>query len=121
MIFHNIVRINGAYDIVCGLNLLKIISVPYLDNLHTQMFVPSILNNEFASRVLGYWIITYGVIRLCAEKGSPLISLSYYLETLCLLNEVNYHPLYVRLFFTAVLSSYFGHINVLMDLKDVRK
>lgn len=119
MLFRNVIRLNGIYDILCGLNLLNVIKLPFLDTIHTQMFHHVLIADDFTRRLLAYWIITYGIIRLCGEKRSHLISLSYYLETLCLLNEVPYHPQYIRLFTTAVISSYFGHINILMDLKDV--
>ena len=104
-----IVRLNGVYDILCGACLLKIIQIPVLNTLHADMFHPALETNDFASRILGYWIITYGTIRLCHDTHSPLVSLSYYLEAICLWNEMNYHPHYSRLLFTSILSAYCGY------------
>lgn len=105
----NIVRLNGLYDILCGACLLNIIRIPILNTLHADMFHPALATNDFASRLLGYWIITYGTIRLCHDTHSPLVSLSYYLEAICLWNEMNYHPHYSRLLFTSILSAYCGY------------
>ena len=83
-----IVRLNGLYDILCGACLLNIIQIPVLNRLHADMFHPALATNDFASRLLGYWIITYGTMRLCHDTHSPLVSLSYYLEAICLWNEM---------------------------------
>ena len=105
----NIVRLNGLYDILCGACLLNIIQIPILNRLHADIFHPALETNDFASRLLGYWVITYGTIRLCHDTHSPLVSLSYYLEAICLWNEINYHPQYSRLLFTSILSAYCGY------------
>lgn len=112
-----IVRLNGLYDILCGSCLLKFISIPVLNKLHSEMFHPELISNDFACRLLGYWIITYGSIRLCHNRNSPLVSLSYYIEAIVLLNEMKYHQQFIRLFFTATMSAYFGHIYALLELR----
>ena len=106
----NIIRLNGLYDLLCGACLLNIIQIPMLNRLYADMFHPALETNDFASRLLGYWIITYGTIRLCHDTHSPLVSLSYYLEAICLWHEMEYHQQYSRLFFTSILSAYCGYI-----------
>ena len=32
------VKINGIYDILCALSILKIINIPVLEQIHLQMF-----------------------------------------------------------------------------------
>jgi hypothetical protein len=136
-----IVRLNGVYDILCGACLLKFIDIPVLNTLHADMFQPALIANDLASRLLGYWIISYGSIRLCHYKHSPLVSLSYFLEAICLFNEIKYHPDFnphnrvwnrlfwgniwgnnrsSRLFFTSILSACFGYMYAVIELKDSR-
>ena len=105
-----IVKLNGLYDLLCGLCLLNVIHIPVLSRLHLDMFSPSLARNNFSSRLLGYWIITYGTIRLCHDTQTHLVSLSYYLEAICLWHEIQYHPKYSRLLFTSILSAYCGYI-----------
>ena len=109
IIITTLVRLNGLYDLLCGACLLNFIQFPLLNRLHTDMFHPTLIN-EFSSRLLGYWIITYGTIRLLCHMQTPLLSISYYLEAICLWHEMKYHPQYHRLLFTSVLSAYCGYI-----------
>ena len=104
-----IVRLNGLYDLLCGACLLKFIHIPVLNRLHTNMFHPT-LTNEFSSRLLGYWIITYGTIRLLCHTQTHLLSISYYLEAICLWHEMKYHQQYHRLLFTSLFSAYCGYL-----------
>ena len=113
MMFSTLVRLNGLYDIICGLCLLKIIDIPIMNKLHINMFDKSLMTNNMALRLLGYWIITYGMIRVFSRDDYMLVALSYYLETIILLNESKYNDKFWNLFFTAGLSSYFGHACVI--------
>lgn len=101
-----LVRLNGLYDLLCGACLLNYIHIPMLNRLHTNMFQQT-LTNEFSSRLLAYWIITYGTVRLLCHT-TPLLSISYYLEAACLWHEMKYHQEYSRLLFTSLLSAYCG-------------
>jgi len=104
-----IVRLNGLYDLLCGACLLNFIQIPFLNRLHTGMF--NLTKDDLSSRLLGYWIIMYGTIRLCHDTQTTLlVSLSYYLEAICLWNEMKYHSQYSRLLFTSMLSVYCGYI-----------
>ena len=102
-----IVRLNGLYDLLCGACLLNFIQIPVLNRLHTDMF--NITKDDLSSRLLGYWVIMYGTIRLCHDT-TLLVSLSYYLEAICLWHEMKYHPQYSRLLFTSILSVYCGYM-----------
>ena len=77
------VKINGIYDILCALSILKIINIPVLEQIHLQMFKN--MNYEpIFERFLAYWIFTYGIIRV---KYNIFVPYSYYIESLFIANE----------------------------------
>lgn len=80
-----IIKLNGIYDILCALTILRIIHFPLLQNLHLSMINDSIRKNDIFERFFAYWIFTNGVIRL--SNCNELISYSYYLEAAFFLNE----------------------------------
>ena len=84
---HYIIKANGIYDILCALSILKIISIPYLKDLHLSMIKDYSRdnNNELFERFLAYWIFTYGVIRL--SHTYTLISYTYFIEAIVFWNE----------------------------------
>lgn len=47
------------------------------------------LMNNMALRLLGYWIITYGVIRVFFRDDYMLVGLSYYLESIILITLID--------------------------------
>ncbi len=100
-----LVRLNGLYDLLCGACLLNFLQIPILNRLHIGMFHPT-LTNPLSSRLLAYWIITYGMVRLICY--TPLLSISYYLEAACLWHELKYNQEYSRLMFTSILSACCG-------------
>lgn len=80
-----IVKLNGVYDILCGLCILRYIQIPYLETLHLNM----IRNNEdnlIFQRYYAYWILTYGSMRLTSSNPN-LIKISYFIEAGCIANE----------------------------------
>lgn len=80
---YNIFIINGIYDILCALTILDVVKIPILQDLHLSMFHEEL--NDISKRLLGYWIMTYGFMRL---SNNPLIIYeSYILEILFILNE----------------------------------
>ena len=79
-----IIKINGAYDILCALSILKIINLPFFKDIHLSMFIDKKKNPLF-ERFLGYWILTYGIIRI--YNIEPLTSLSYAIEAIVVANE----------------------------------
>lgn len=100
-----IVTLNGVYDIACGLSILlyeRTGYVNWLSNLHIGMFrneyiiqaknnVEEIKLKKLFYRLLAYWIITYGSIRLIAglEGGYIMTIISYALEAICFEFENN--------------------------------
>ena len=83
-----IVIFNGLYDILCALCILKIIDIPILNKLHLSMFINE--PEEQEKRWMAYWIFTYGIIRLVANNNF-LISISYLIEVIVMLNECFIH------------------------------
>ena len=68
----SIIKLNGIYDILCTISILKIIEIPILDKLHLSMIYPKSNINE---RLFAFWIFTYGIIRL--SNNYDLIAYSY--------------------------------------------
>ena len=88
-IMYYIVKINGIYDIICSLCILRYIHIPYIETIHLNM----IKNNEtniIFQRYYAYWILTYGYMRLTASDIN-FIKMSYLIEALCTLNELLYY------------------------------
>ena len=82
MLLHNIIKLCGMYDILYGLSVSKIIHIPFLNNNHTLM-LPN-YNNPLFERFYGYWIFTYGIIRI---SNCHLTSISYMIEATFIANE----------------------------------
>jgi len=83
-----IVKINGVYDILCSLCILRYIHIPYIGTIHLNM----IKNNEtniIFQRYYAYWILTYGYMRLTTSDIN-VIKMSYFIEAGCTANEI-YH------------------------------
>jgi hypothetical protein len=57
-----IIKLNGIYDILCAISILKWIPIPYIKDLHLSMIKES--HNLLFERFFAYWIFTYGIIRL---------------------------------------------------------
>ena len=83
MLLYKIIFINGIYDIICGLSIL-LLPNSYIANIHPLIFNDEYLNNSLLKRLLAYWIITYGFIRISIIIPSLtikiLIALSYFIE-----------------------------------------
>ena len=102
-----IIKINGIYDILCALSILKIINIPILCNLHLSMIKDNQNKNfetQLFERFFAYWIFTYGVIRL--SDNMILISYSYYIESLCFVNEYLNNSVYHDKALFVIVSSF---------------
>ena len=83
--------INGIYDILCSLCILKIISIPVLNDLHFSMYKNKLNNQE--NRLLAYWIFSYGIVRLTCginlkNKICSYIAMNTYIvESTATINE----------------------------------
>jgi len=124
-----LVRANGIFDIICGLSIWAA-DVPRnpFSRLHSDLFREMTPQNK---RVLGYWILTYAIIRLCSNDWS-LVSYSYLIEALAFSEENRLealsrslsHSLYRILFviwgsfFMALLSNiiFFKENNVSVEI-----
>ena len=110
------VKINGIYDILCALSILKIINIPVLEQIHLQMFHSTINDNIIFERFLAYWIFTYGIIRL---KYNFFVPYSYYTKALFIANECLVHKTIVfkKSMFVIITSVLLGYLTEL-DLKN---
>ncbi len=69
--------INGIYDVICGLSLL--VTDNYFSRFHLSIFIEK--PHELTQRLLAYWIITYGFIRIfVCNSNENLVKISYLLE-----------------------------------------
>ena len=82
-----IVLLNGLYDVLCSLCILQIINIKLIGNLHKSMIKQSLQNNKLYCRILGFFILLYGLIRIFGNTYT--ISISYLIESLYYLNELN--------------------------------
>ena len=77
-----VVFVNGVYDVLCFLGIM--LSLPLIGSLHTGVFKPEELS-PLLRRILAYWILTYGVIRILPVSGDECITaaaaLTYFIET----------------------------------------
>jgi hypothetical protein len=106
-----IVKINGLYDILCGLSILQYIRIPYVDTIHLNM-IPSKVHNDIFKRYYAYWILTYGYVRLLSNDMNS-IQMSYFIEAVCTANELyNTSDIHkekaVFVIFTSLLLGYFA-------------
>ena len=104
----NIVFINGIYDFLCAISILKIIHFPILKSLHIKMFKSS--NDPLFERFLAYWIFTYGIIRL---QYNLLVPYSYYIEAIFIANECFIHKTIVfeKGIFVIISSGILGYLT----------
>ena len=102
--------INGIYDVLCSLCILRLIKLPYLEKLHLNLFKEYGKNFE---RILGTWVLTYGLVRL--SSNDKLISLSYLIEALYLLSEILHNNVFIYkglfVVITCIILSYLSYKN----------
>jgi hypothetical protein len=94
---HTLIRLvlllNGTYDVACAVSLLWLGGVcgfRTLSQLHASMWD---CLDSLSRRLLAYWILTYGVVRLVAGSRSDgahdgLAALTYWMEGLCFEHEI---------------------------------
>ena len=99
-----IYRLNGIYDIICGLSML-FFNIPVITNLHMSMIKDKYRNNNI-QRYFGYWIFTYGCMRLFGNY--TIIFISYILEILFLFNEYRLNMLNHKSIYVILLSFIFA-------------
>ena len=97
-----VVAFNGAYDIACCLAIL-VLRRGRLAAMHVSMFAraPCAAGDELWHRLLAYWILTYGTVRLAAGVGhnasvDVLCAASYAVEALAYAAETHCHRTVAR-------------------------
>ncbi len=104
-----LIKFNGIYDIICALSILHFINIPYFRYIHLSMIKNYNYDNILFERFFGYWIFTYGLIRI--HENYTLISYSYYLEALFFSNEyINSTVYYNKTLFVIISSLYLGYL-----------
>ena len=119
-----IIKINGVYDILCALCILRVIYIPYLNDLHLSMmkdYSPPTTSQihthspQLFERFLSYWIFTYGVVRL--SNNYKNVSYSYYLEAAFFINECMYNSVHIhQAFFVIGSSVLLGYLTQVTDV-----
>ena len=118
-IFHVILVVNGFYDIVCACSILWLWRFPffsYLSTLHASMFRDDKhVNNPVIRRLLSYWLLTYGLVRIVAGfQGNDVIDIlgasTYFIECFCFEYEcrVGKTMVHSKVTFVSFLSLTFG-------------
>lgn len=87
------VFLNGIYDILCAISILLFSNTP-LGKIHLLIFKENI-HNQINNRLLAYWIITYGCIRLFILQQNKtiniLIAITYFIEAFVYIYECESH------------------------------
>jgi hypothetical protein len=88
---NNLIFINGIYDIICGISIL-FFPKSFFADIHISIFNEEYKNNDVIKRLIAYWVITQGVIRISIffEKSliiKNVIALSYIIEAYAFSNE----------------------------------
>jgi len=106
-----LVKVNGIYDILCALNILEYIYIPYLGNIHLNMINNNEYNHIF-QRYYAYCILTYGYMRLTISD-IHFIKMSYFIEAFCIANELHFtNDIHTETALFAIVASVFFGIIV---------
>lgn len=83
----HIIIANGIYDVLCGGALVTEYEIPVLKSIHMDIFFTEYAPED--KRILGYWIMTYGIMRLSGDTTT--VQLSYLIEAIAFLNELTHN------------------------------
>ena len=87
-----ILLLNGIYDVLCAAGILWFSDVPVfstLSKLHTDMFEKEEhRDNPVIRRMMAYWLITYGMVRIAAGLSGTshlyiIAAMTYFVEAGC--------------------------------------
>lgn len=106
---------NGIYDILCSIGIL--FDNSFLSQFHLNMFVTK-NQTHLEKRLLAYWILTNGIIRLVSSFSTNLLlvaALTYYIEAFCFEYEYQVgNTLYLyKVRFVSITSVVFGLLLIL--------
>jgi hypothetical protein len=114
-----ILLLNGIYDVLCAAGILWLSDVPgfsVLAKLHVEMFAKEEhRDNPVIRRMMSYWLITYGMVRIAAGlSGTPhlyiIAAMTYFVEAGCFEyeNRVGGTMIPYKVAFVSGLSVVFG-------------
>ena len=101
MILQTFIKINGYYDIICGCSILNMLPLNHMRIFHINMFKQ---NNSSRDRILGYFIMLYGIIRTTTYYD--IIYLSYILEASYFINELSHSTVYFNKSIFVIISCF---------------
>jgi hypothetical protein len=87
-----VVILNGIYDILCAISLLKIVELPLFNKFHLNMY--NTPKTDDYKRILAYYIFLNGIIRIfCGlylqkQVLASIVIASYILEALFITDEM---------------------------------
>lgn len=64
-ILRNIILLNGVYDLICFIGIMWFHRIPGFSRFHLDVFRDA-EQHPLVRRLLAYWVLTYGVVRVCA-------------------------------------------------------
>ena len=117
------ITLNGIYDVFCALSLLNIIPsvacLNWLQHIHLHMLDNYKHDNPLFERFFGYWVFTYGVIRLTNHRTNPIVRYGYFIEALAIANETFFHNSipFLEGTYVVVVCMIIGYISKLSDEK----
>jgi hypothetical protein len=130
-IINLILLLNGVYDILCSVGILWLSDMPVfsvLSKLHIEMFAKKEHNeNPVIRRLLSYWLMTYGMVRIAAGLSRTphlyiIAAMTYFVEAGCFEyeNRVGRTMIPSKVAFVSGLSVVFG-LLVLMIMPCLAK
>ena len=110
----NILIINGIYDIICFFSIL--FKIKFISRLHLGLFKNK--QELIVERLLAYWILTYGLIRLSTGiyNYKQIGSITYLIEAGCFEYEllVNNDLIKSKIRFVSIISILlWSYINII--------
>lgn len=87
-IWHYIVCANGIYDIICAYCILFEPNT-YFAKIHMSIFTDASVSSPITSRLLAYWLYTYGFIRIGIMYPDTrlIVASTYFIEAGAYANE----------------------------------
>jgi len=101
-----LIILNGIYDILCAISILKIINLPPLDTLHLSMFY-----KKPDKLFLSFYLFINGYIRIFGIylKQYSIVSLSYFIEAGYILYEtILNNTIQYKAYFVVITSLLLG-------------
>ena len=113
-ILTKIVFLNGIYNVICGFmfTIPSQYRIPILNNIHKHMIKCRNVESNKCIMYMGYWIITYGVMRMYDIK---IAGYSYLIECVCFVNEIYNNRVYFYKGVFVCLTSFYLFLSCMFD------